>query len=103
MFFVALAKKVKFSFQKRHNEIDHQFLFLRLGLGDHHRQCDERMVGDALRAVFAEKQLVALQEIEEQSGGDSLVAIREAVVLRHEIQQVRRLLLRRRIEVLPAK
>lgn len=61
------------------------------------------MVGDALRAVLAEKQLVALQEIEEQSGGDSLVAIRETVVLRHEIQQVRRLLLRRRIEVLAAK
>ena len=60
MFFVALAKKVKFSFQKRHNEIDHQLLFLRLGLGDHHRQCDERMVGDALRAVLAEKKLVAL-------------------------------------------
>lgn len=61
------------------------------------------MVGDALRAVLAEKQLVALQEIEEQSGGDSLVTIRETVVLRHEIQQVRRLLLRRRIEVLAAK
>ena len=61
------------------------------------------MVGDALRAVLAEKKLVTLQKIEEQSGGDSLVAVGEAVVLRHEIQQVRRLLLRRRIEVLAAK
>ena len=94
---------MKFSFQKRHNEIDHQFLFLRLGLGNHDCECDERMVGDALRAVLAEKKLVALQEIEEQSGGDSLVAIREAVVLRDEIQQVRRRLLRRWIEVLAAK
>ena len=61
------------------------------------------MIGDALRAVFAEKKLVALQEIEEQSGGDPLVAIREAVVLRDEIEQIRRLFLRRRIEVLAAK
>ena len=61
------------------------------------------MVGDALRAVLAKKQPVALQKIQEQSGGDSLVAVGEAVVFRDEIEQVRRLLLRRWIEVLSAK
>lgn len=55
------------SLQKRHCNIDHQLLFLWLGLGDHHRQCDERMVGDALRAVLAEKKLVTLQKIEHSS------------------------------------
>lgn len=80
LFFVALAKKVKFSFQERHYEINHELFFFRLRAGYHDCECDERMVGDALRAVLAEKQLVALQEIEEQSGGDSLVTIREVVI-----------------------
>ena len=63
------------SLQKRHHEIDHQLFLLRLGLGDHHRQRDERVVRDALCAVLAEKQLVALQKVKEQAGGNALVAV----------------------------
>lgn len=59
------------SLQKRHYKIDHQLLLCRLGLCDHHRQRDKRMVGNALGAVLAEKQLVALQEIEEFMVPDS--------------------------------
>ena len=46
----SIRKKAKrlLSLQKRHHEIDHQLFLLRLGLGDHHRQRDKRVVGDAL-------------------------------------------------------
>lgn len=36
------------SFQECHHKIDHEFLFLRLGFGNHHSERDERVVGDAL-------------------------------------------------------
>lgn len=41
-------------FQKRHHEVDHQLLLLRLGFGDHHRQRHKRVVGDAFRAILSQ-------------------------------------------------
>ena len=61
------------------------------------------MIGDALRTVLAEHELVAREEVKEEPGGDALVAIGKAMVLRDEVEQIRRLFLRRRIEVFPAR
>lgn len=46
------------------------------------------MVRDALGAVLAQQQAVALEEVEEKRGGDALVAVREAVVLRDEVTEM---------------
>lgn len=43
------------------------------------------MVRNSLSAVLAQKKAVALEEIKEQTGGDSLVAVGEAMILRDEI------------------
>ena len=73
------------SLQECHYEVNHQFFFLRLRFRNHHRKCDKRMVGDAFGAVFTQKKSVALEEIKEQSGGNSLVAVRKTMILRDEI------------------
>ena len=43
-----------------HDEVDHHLLLGRLRLGDHHREGDERVVGDALGAILAEQEPVSL-------------------------------------------
>ena len=44
-----------------------------------------------------------LRNVEEKRGGDALVAVREAVVLRDEVEEVRGLLLRGGIEIFAAE
>ena len=58
------------------------------------------MVGDALRTVLAQEKPVAFEEIKKEAGGDALVTVRETMVLRDEIQQIRRFFLRGRVEIL---
>ena len=76
--------------QKRHHEINHHVLLGRLRFSDHHRQRNERVIGDALRAVLAQQESVAFQKIKEERGRNALVAVGEAVVLRDEVEEIRR-------------
>ena len=85
-----------------HDDADHHFLFLRLGFGDHDRQRHQGVVVDQLPTVRKER-AVLIQEVQEHRRGDALVSVGKAVVLRDEIQQVRRLFLQGGVHLLSAE
>ena len=82
-----------------HDDADDGLLFGGAGFGDHDGQRDEGVVVDELPAVGGEKRVIPMEEMEEQRGGDALVAVGETVVLRDEVKQVRGLFLQSGIDV----
>ena len=95
------AGSTSFSDHAVHDDLDHHFLFVRSGFGDHDRQGSERLVCDRLlRAGFiAEQRAVPVQKIEEHRSGNALVSVGEGVVLCDEVQQICGLFLKRRVDL----
>lgn len=67
------------------DDFDHCVLFLGAAFGDHKGEGNKGVVGDALGAVLIIKDAVAIEEPEEQCGGNAFVAVAEGVVLSNEI------------------
>ena len=89
--------------QQAHDEADHEVPLPRLALGGEKSQGDHRVVGDALRAVGARKELVPREVLQEQERPDALVAVGERVILDDEVEQIGRAQLDRWIERLPVE
>lgn len=74
------------------DQVDNHFnngLFLfRFAFGDQQSQGNQGIVGQAFAAVFAVKDAIGAQEVDENSGSDSFVAIAEGVVLNDKVKQV---------------
>lgn len=64
-----------------HHDLHHHVLFLRLALGNHQSQGDERVVCQAFRAVFAIEDAVVVEKPQEQRGGNALVAVESLIDL----------------------
>ncbi len=75
------------------DDLDDGVFLLRPALGDQEGQCDQSVVGQALGAVGAVEDAVAGKEIDEDGGGDALVAVAEGVVLDDEVKKIGGLLL----------
>lgn len=69
------------------DNFDHCVLFFGAAFGDHEGEGDEGVVGDALGTVLIIQDTVAVEEPEEQCGGNAFVAVAEGVVLSNEIQE----------------
>lgn len=69
------------------DDFDHCVLFFGAAFGNHEGEGYEGVVGDALGAVFIVKDAVAVEEPQEQCGGNAFVAVAEGVILSNEIQE----------------
>lgn len=65
---------------------------LGIRLGDHNGHSHKNTIRHALAPIHP-KRTVHIKEVKEQRGGDSLIAVKERVVLRNKVEQVRGLLL----------
>lgn len=63
-----------------HDQGDHGLLLLRVRLGDHDGHGDEHAIGHALTAIDPQG-AVHVEEVQEERGGDAVVAVEERVVL----------------------
>ena len=86
-----------------YHHLHHHVFFLRSTLGYHQREGNEGVVGYALVAVLCVKHMVVVEELQEQHGGNALVAIAEGMVLYYKVKQHGSLFLNRRIEVFASK
>ena len=85
-----------------HESYHHLFL-LRIALGNEESERSETCIIDLHFAIFLESVTIFLEEPDKKKSPDPLVPIGEWVILDDEIQQMCRLLLDRRIEILPVK
>ena len=76
-----------------HGHGHHDFLFLRLALGDEDRQGSQAVVSDRHAPIRPHEHAVLMEEGEVKQGGDALVPVGEYVVLHEEIEEVRCLFL----------
>ena len=88
--------------KEAHSQCHHSLFLVGLRLGGHDGERDQRAVGNTLGAIDPQR-IVHVQEIQEERGGDALVAVVERMVLHDEIQQVRGLFLESRVHLLPAE
>ena len=72
-----------------HDQSNQRFLLFRVGLCNQQRHGREPSVVDLRLAPRIDQAAIAMQEIDEQEGTATLVAVRERMILDDEIQQVR--------------
>ncbi len=83
---------VRFSFlvvliNQVYDNLLHRIFLFRPALGDHQGQGNQGIVGNTLRPVLIVKNAVAVEKPQEQSGGNTFVAIAERMVLGDKIEQ----------------
>ena len=76
-----------FLINKIDDDFDHCVFFFGAAFGDHEGEGNEGVVGDALGSVLIIKDAVAIEEPQEQCGGNAFVTVAEGVVLGNEIQE----------------
>jgi len=69
------------------DDFDHCVLFFGTAFGNHQGEGDEGVVGDPLGAIHIIKDAIAVEEPQEQCGGNAFVAVAERVVLGSKIQE----------------
>ena len=69
------------------DDFNHCVLFLSAAFCYHKGKGDEGVVGNALCAVFVVENAIAVEEPQEQCGGNAFVAVTERVVFGNEIQE----------------
>ena len=80
MILVVLVDKVD-------DDFDHCVLFFGAAFGNHESEGDEGVVRDTLGAVLIIKDTVAVEEPQEQRGGNTFVTIAERMVFGNQIQK----------------
>ena len=82
------------------NELDHHLFLLRIRLSNEKCESRESCLIDLHFTILAESVTILLEEPDEEECSDTLVPISEGVILDDEVEEMCRLLLDRRIEIL---
>ncbi len=93
------ARELRFASQHADEEGDHQVLLLRVTHRDHQGDRRESVVGDPRDSALVIEHAVSGEEVDEQGRDAALVPVRERVILDDEVQQIRGLVLNRRVEL----
>ncbi len=72
---------------KVHHYLYHDIFLLRPALGNHERERNERIVGNALGTVFMIEDAIIVHKPEEKRSGNALVTVRERMVFGYEKEQ----------------